>query len=75
MLFRSGDFEIERQELRGDILRAKGDTAGAIAAWERAIELAKDAGGVRLVELKLEDLRLASATPAPATPVEEKKTP
>ena len=78
-----GDFEIERQELRGDILRAKGDAAGAIAAWERAIELAKDAGGVRLVELKLEDLRLASAAPAaapspapaPATPAEEKKTP
>lgn len=84
-----GDFEIERQELRGDILRAKGDAAGAIAAWERAIELAKDAGGVRLVELKLEDLRLASAAPAAApssvpapapvpataTPAEEKKTP
>ena len=85
-----GDFEIERQELRGDILRARGDTAGAITAWERAIELAKDAGGVRLVELKLEDLRLSGSAPAPespaqpaaapspvpaATPAEEKKTP
>lgn len=86
-----GDFEIERQELRGDILRAKGDAAGAIAAWERAVALAKDSGGVRLVELKLQELRLskpataapataaseAAATPEPAaaTPVEEKKTP
>jgi predicted negative regulator of RcsB-dependent stress response len=83
-----GDFEIERQELRGDILRAKGDADGAIAAWERAIELAKDSGGVRLVELKLQELRLTrsatpaaaavtptAATPTAATPAEEKKTP
>jgi predicted negative regulator of RcsB-dependent stress response len=79
-----GDFEIERQELRGDILRAKGDAQGAIAAYERAIELAKDSGGVRLVELKLQELRLtqpaapaaaASNAPIAATPAEEKKTP
>lgn len=83
-----GDFEIERQELRGDILRAKGDADGAAAAWERAIELAKDSGGVRLVEIKLQELRLSepavpapaaaappAVTPAPAMPAEEKKSP
>ena len=62
-----GDFEIERQELRADILKSTGDAAGAIAAYERAIELAKDSGGVRLVELKLQELRITQpATTAPA---------
>ena len=74
-----GDFEIERQELRGDILKSTGDAAGAIAAYERTIELAKDSGGVRLVELKLQELRItqpattapaaSSATAVPAVPV------
>lgn len=63
-----GDFEIERAELRGDILREKGDHAGALAAYERAMELAKESGSVRLLELKLEEQRLRQA--APAAPVE-----
>lgn len=63
-----GDFEIERTELRGDILREKGDHAGALAAYERAMLLAKESGSVRLLELKLEEQRLHQA--APAAPVE-----
>lgn len=59
-----GDFEIERTELRGDILREKGDHAGALAAYERAMELAKESGSVRLLELKLEEQRLHQAAPA-----------
>lgn len=68
-----GDFEIERTELRGDILREKGDHAGALAAYERAMELAKESGSVRLLELKLEEQRLRQA--APATPATEPAPP
>jgi predicted negative regulator of RcsB-dependent stress response len=64
-----GDFEIERTELRGDILREQGDHAAALAAYERAMDLAKESGSVRLLELKLEEQRLRQATPA--APAEE----
>lgn len=50
-------FHAEREELRGDILLAKGDRDGARAAYAAAIERARrDGTSVRLLELKKGEL-------------------
>lgn len=65
----SGDFEAEKQELRGDILRAQGDAQAAIAAYRAALDPAGGGSTSRLVELKLKELELSQAEePAVAPP-------
>jgi predicted negative regulator of RcsB-dependent stress response len=50
-------FAAEREELRGDILLAKGDRAGAKSAYAAALEHARrDGTGSRLLELKQSEL-------------------
>lgn len=71
-----GKQEPARLEARGDILFAKGDRAGALAAYEEALKLLPPAqetadgqGGVsELLELKIADLKSSSAAAAPAAP-------
>jgi predicted negative regulator of RcsB-dependent stress response len=69
--------EAARQEARGDILFAKGDRAGALAAYEQALKLqpadpesSDGQGGAReLLDLKIADLKgsgPAAAAPPPA---------
>lgn len=72
-----GAEEPARLEVRGDILLAKGDMAGALASYEEARQLhpgtgeADDAG--QLLNLKIADLKAAqpAAPAAPAPPVEQ----
>lgn len=55
------DFTVEKLELRGDILRASGDTGGARTAYAQALEIASGTagmGGTRLLELKIQELDL-----------------
>jgi predicted negative regulator of RcsB-dependent stress response len=55
----TGDFAAEKLELRGDVLRGKGDAAGARAAYAEALKIASGAsgmGGTRLLELKMQEL-------------------
>lgn len=52
-------FQGQALELRGDILLAGGDTAGARAAWEEALEHTEGAHR-DLVQMKLDDLAAAS---------------
>jgi predicted negative regulator of RcsB-dependent stress response len=65
------------EELRGDILRARGDDAGALAAYRRAQSLAATpsmAGGLvdaELLELKIDELSAAAATAAANAPATE----
>jgi predicted negative regulator of RcsB-dependent stress response len=69
-----GAQEPARLEARGDILIAKGDRAGALAAYEEALKLLPPAqetadgqGGVsELLELKIADLKGSSTAAAPA---------
>jgi predicted negative regulator of RcsB-dependent stress response len=68
----AGAFEAQIQETRGDALHAKGDSAGARAAYEAAITAAQAAdphsppGGNSYLQLKLQEL-LASAPEQPAS--------
>jgi predicted negative regulator of RcsB-dependent stress response len=60
-------------ELRGDVLLAKGDRAGALAAYEASQKALPTApsivGGVgELLELKINDLRAGTAGQVPAKP-------
>jgi len=55
------DFAAERSELRGDILRARGDVEGALAAYRQAVQApggAQGAASSRILELKIGDLEL-----------------
>lgn len=67
-----GEQEAARLEARGDILFAKGDRAGALAAYEEAIQLLpvsadEDGGGAReLLDLKIADLKGSGTAAAPA---------
>jgi len=67
VLLDAGDpetFFAERQELRGDILVAKGDRAGALAAYEGAAERARREGvNARLLELKKGELEQQRGDP------------
>ncbi|MFP4154251.1 MAG: YfgM family protein [Halothiobacillaceae bacterium] len=49
-------FETQREELRGDILRAQGDYDGAKAAYDRALAAAGASADVSLLRLKRDDL-------------------
>lgn len=59
----AGSFGSLYEELRGDILLAKGDRAAARAAYEKALAAADDAAINRsLLEQKLDDLAVAAKT-------------
>ena len=70
-----GTFEASRLEARGDILLAKGDHAGALAAYQAARKLTPGGGGddeasatggaAELLDLKIADLQGPASTPAP----------
>lgn len=45
-----------REEIRGDILAARGDRQGARSAYERALELTTNSSGRVLLQMKLDDL-------------------
>lgn len=55
-----GAFRGQALELRGDILLADGDTAGAREAWEAALEHLDGDAHRDLVQMKLDDLAAAS---------------
>ncbi|MGC4028705.1 MAG: tetratricopeptide repeat protein [Steroidobacteraceae bacterium] len=67
-----GAFEAAFAETRGDVLLAKGDSDGALREYEAARALiGPDASGTgveALLELKINDLKPAAATAAPAAP-------
>ena len=63
-------------EARGDVLLAKGDKMGALAAYESARKLLPESqaavsGVGELLDLKINDLRAAAAQAPPATPTAE----
>lgn len=70
-----GAHEAARLEIRGDLLFAKGDHAGALKEYEAAraqLAIDRDTGVAELLDLKIADLKsgapsAAAATPAPAT--------
>lgn len=61
----STGFESRFEELRGDVYRARGDEALALAAYERALELTESGVGYRpLLEMKITELAgMESASP------------
>jgi len=60
-------FESRFEELRGDIFRAEGDDAMALAAYERALELSDSGVGYRpLLEMKITELAGNLDSPAGA---------
>lgn len=64
------DFAAERAELRGDILRAGGDVAGALAAYRQAAQApagAQGAASSRILELKIAELEVRAQN-VPARP-------
>jgi predicted negative regulator of RcsB-dependent stress response len=68
------DFALEKLELRGDILRANGDTGGARKAYAQALEIASGSasmGGTRLLELKQQELDLPGQSTPQATQAAE----
>lgn len=55
--YSSTGFESRFEELRGDVFRAKGDDAMALASYERALELSDSGVGYRpLLEMKITEL-------------------
>ena len=59
------DFQLQRNELRGDILVQRGERAGALQAYRAAVQ----AAGTRvspLLQMKLRELELGETTPAEA---------
>lgn len=59
-------FQAPYQETRGDILAAKGDAAGARAAYGRALAGLSPTGNRRLLQMKLDNLGLDDAGSPPA---------
>lgn len=51
-----GAFDGIADEIRGDILAARGDRAGARSAYQRALELTTNSSGRVLLQMKLDDL-------------------
>jgi predicted negative regulator of RcsB-dependent stress response len=71
---KAGAFTAQVQEVRGDILLAKGDRAGARLAYQAAMTEGAgkeaDASRAELLRLKLQDLSdLETAAAEPATPL------
>jgi len=68
----AGAFKSVFAEVRGDALQAKGDKAGALREYQTARDSREQggenpgAGGADLLDLKINDLRGAAATPATA---------
>jgi predicted negative regulator of RcsB-dependent stress response len=63
----NGDFAVERLELRGDILRVRGDRDGALGSYEEALKLAAEGGStgtLRILELKAEEIELSTINTA-----------
>lgn len=58
-------FQAPYQETRGDILAAKGDAAGARAAYGRALASLSPAGNRQLLQMKLDNLGLDDAGSPP----------
>ncbi|MCC6529726.1 MAG: tetratricopeptide repeat protein [Pseudomonadales bacterium] len=57
-LVSDGAFEVREAELRGDVLMAKGDAAGAVAAYTRALAATAVDDPLRgLTEMKLDDAK------------------
>lgn len=66
-------YRIERLELKSDLLRAAGDTAGALAALDEALAVARatpDSAPGRILEMKREELALEKAPAAAAAAIE-----
>ena len=55
---KAGAFIAQTQEIRGDVLYAKGDSSGARSAYQAALDASKadPAANVALLQLKLDDL-------------------
>jgi predicted negative regulator of RcsB-dependent stress response len=74
---RSEYFVTEKQELRGDILRAKGDIAAARLAYDEAAKSGGESPGM-LLELKRQDIAALSpsaSAAAPAAPIPAQAAP
>jgi predicted negative regulator of RcsB-dependent stress response len=64
-----GAFKPRFDEVRGDVLYAKGDKPGALAAYRAAREEAvRQSGDTQLLDLKIEDLVADNVTPPAPTP-------
>src|SRR5262245_29076838 len=64
-----GAFKPRFEEVRGDVLYAKGDKPGALGAYRAAREEAqKQAGDTQLLDMKIDDLVADNVTPPAATP-------
>lgn len=63
------------EELRGDILLAKGDRAGAVAAWEKARATAQDPAAQGLVDPEMLALKIESLSGSVAAPAAEAAAP
>ena len=75
---KSGSYVFQYEKVRGDILLAKGDTAGARAAFEKAKELEKQLDkpvNDPLLDIKLGDLQGHTEAVAPAAASEESAAP
>jgi predicted negative regulator of RcsB-dependent stress response len=75
-----GHFQAAYVEARGDVLRAKGDQAGALKEYESARKLLPPeqvgvAGVGELLDLKIDDLRASLAAPAKAAAPAASATP
>jgi predicted negative regulator of RcsB-dependent stress response len=79
-----GEFEASRLEARGDILLAKGDHAGALAAYQAARKLtpsgadddsSSTGSAAELLDLKISDLQGSAAAAAPASITKPAATP
>jgi predicted negative regulator of RcsB-dependent stress response len=63
-----GAFAARFDDVRGDVLYAKGDKPGALRAWRKAVEADADGSLDRAgVELKIADLRADGVADTPAT--------
>jgi predicted negative regulator of RcsB-dependent stress response len=66
-------FASDYAEARGDILKAQGDLAAARTAYEQALSTNDPQQQERhmLLQMKVDDLKVADASPVPATPAVE----
>jgi predicted negative regulator of RcsB-dependent stress response len=73
-----GAFKARFEEVRGDVLYAKGDKSGALTAYRAAREAATgQSGDTQMLDLKIDDLVADNVTPAvtaaPAAPAASNK--
>lgn len=74
---KAGAFAAQVHEIRGDVYFAKNDVVQARASYQAALAAAgrESAGSRELLELKLQDLGDAPATPAIEAPAKKAETP